>query len=69
MLQKSNQKKFKQKLWSTKLTLIDRDSLISPITKPNYQLEELLANCDSKAKLPKEDQPWLKLASVGNEIL
>ena len=69
MLQKSNQKKFKQKLWSTRLTLIDRDSLISSITKPKYQLEELLTNCDSKAKLPKEDQQWLKLASVGNEIL
>ena len=69
MLQKSNKKIFKQKLLSSRLTLIDGDFMISPIIKPKYQLEDLLASCDPKAKLPKEDQQWLKLLSVGNEIL
>jgi antitoxin ChpS len=69
MLQKSNKKIFKQKLLSFRLTLIDDDFMISPITKPKYQLEDLLAKCDRKAKMPKEDKEWLELIPIGNEIL
>jgi len=68
MLQKSN-KIFKQKLLSSRLTLIDDDFMMSPITKPKYQLEDLLAKSDRKAKMPKEDKDWLKLIPIGNEIL
>ena len=68
MLQKSN-KIFKQKLLSSRLTLIDDDFMMSPITKPKYQLEDLLAKCDRKAKMPKEDKDWLELIPIGNEIL
>jgi len=32
-------------------------------------LVDLLAKCDAKAKMPKEDQQWLDLTPVGNEIL
>jgi len=69
MLQKSNKKIFKKKLLSSRLTLIDDDFMIRPITKPKYQLEDLLAKCDRKAKMPKEDKDWLELISIGNEIL
>jgi antitoxin ChpS len=43
--------------------------VVKPITKPKYQLIDLLAKCDAKAKMPKEDKQWLDLAPVGNEIL
>jgi len=69
MLQKSNKKIFKQKLLSSRLTLIDGDFMISPIIKPKYKLEDLLAKCDPKAKMPKEDKEWLEFISIGNEIL
>jgi hypothetical protein len=49
--------------------LLEGSLPLSPNTKPNYLLEDLLVKCDSKAKMPKEDKQWLKLNSIGNEIL
>jgi antitoxin ChpS len=43
--------------------------IVKPITKPKYTLAELLAKCDPKAKMPKEDKLWLNSSPVGNELL
>jgi antitoxin ChpS len=40
-----------------------------PKPKPKYTLTDLLAQCDPKAKISKEDKQWLELTPVGNEIL
>ncbi len=36
--------------------------------KPRYTLDELLAQCDAKAPLTKEDRNWIGLAPVGREL-
>lgn len=51
------------------VALLDGRLVVRPIMKPQYQLADLLAKCNSKAKMPKEDSQWLKLTRVGNEIL
>lgn len=51
------------------IALLEGQLVVKPITKPKYQLVDLLAKCDAKAKMPKEDKQWLDLAPVGNEIL
>ena len=43
--------------------------VVRPITKPQYALADLLAQCDPKAKMPSEDRQWLDNSPVGNEIL
>ena len=43
--------------------------VVKPISKPKYTLANLLTQCDAKAKMSKEDQRWLELDPVGNEIL
>ncbi len=43
--------------------------VVRPITKPQYELADLLAQCDPKAKMPSEDRVWLDSAPIGNEIL
>ncbi len=37
--------------------------------KPRYTLEELLAQCDPKARRSKEDREWLDSEPAGDEIL
>ncbi|CAM3737730.1 AbrB/MazE/SpoVT family DNA-binding domain-containing protein [Polynucleobacter arcticus] len=51
------------------VALLEGHLVVKPITKPKYKLTDLLAKCDTKAKMPKEDKQWLELAPVGNEIL
>jgi antitoxin ChpS len=51
------------------VALLEGRLVVKPITKPKYKLADLLAKCNAKAKMPKEDQHWLELAPVGNEIL
>ena len=51
------------------VALLEGRLVIQPITKPKYKLADLLARCDAKAKMPKEDKKWLEIAPVGNEIL
>ena len=51
------------------VALLEGCLVVKPITKPQYNLADLLARCDAHAKMPKEDKPWLDLAPVGNEIL
>ncbi len=51
------------------VALLEGRLVIQPITKPKYKLADLLARCDAKAKMPKEDKKWLEIAPVGNEIV
>ncbi len=37
--------------------------------KPRYTLEELLAQCDPKARRSKENREWLDSKPAGDEIL
>lgn len=44
--------------------------VIEPIKKPEYSLNELLAQCDNKATaLNDEDKAWLNAEPVGKEVL
>ena len=51
------------------VALLEGRLVVKPITKPQYNLADLLARCDAHAKMPKVDKQWLDLAPVGNEIL
>ena len=51
------------------VALLEGRLVVKPITKPQYNLADLLARCDAHAKMPKKDKQWLDLAPVGNEIL
>jgi antitoxin ChpS len=37
--------------------------------KPHYTLDELLAQCDAKGKIIKEEREWLDTKPVGRELL
>ena len=43
--------------------------VIEPQQKPRYRLEELLAQCDPKARRNKEDRDWLNNRAVGDELI
>ena len=51
------------------VALLDGHLVVRPITQAKYTLTDLLAQCDAKAKMPKEDKAWLNLLPVGNEII
>lgn len=51
------------------VALKDGQLVVRPISKPKYELADLLAQCDPKAKMPSEDREWLDSAPIGNEIL
>ena len=51
------------------VALLEGRLVVKPITKPKYNLTDLLVKCDANAKMPKEDKKWLELTPVGNEIL
>lgn len=51
------------------VALLEGRLVVKPMPKPKYTLADLLAQCDPKAKISKEDQRWLELTPVGNEIL
>ena len=42
--------------------------VIQPQTKPKYTLDELLAQCDARAKFGKADRAWIELAPMGREL-
>ena len=42
--------------------------VIRPQTKPKYTLDELLAQCDGRARLTKRDRAWIDLAPAGREL-
>ena len=43
--------------------------VIEPKLRPNYSLDELLAQCDEPAALSSEDRDWINAKPAGNELL
>ena len=43
--------------------------IVAPRTRPNYSLDELLAQCDEAAPADDGDRVWLDARPVGNELL
>ena len=43
--------------------------VVEPQQQPRYTLDELLAQCNPKAPLSKEDREWLDAAPVGSELI
>ena len=43
--------------------------IVEPQHKPRYTLDELLAQCNRKARRSKEDREWLDNGPAGAEIL
>jgi antitoxin ChpS len=43
--------------------------VIEPHRKPRYTLEELLAQCDPKARRGKQDREWLANGPAGGELI
>ena len=49
---------------------IERGRLVvEPPKRPRYTLDELLAQCDPKARRTKEDREWLDNQPVGRELI
>ena len=49
---------------------IERGRLVvEPPKRPRYTLDELLAQCDPKARRTKEDREWLDNKPVGRELI
>ncbi len=49
---------------------IERGRLVvEPPKRPRYTLDELLAQCDSKARRTKADREWLENKPVGRELI
>jgi antitoxin ChpS len=49
---------------------IERGRLVvEPAKRPRYTLDELLAQCDFKARRTKEDREWLNNQPVGRELI
>jgi antitoxin ChpS len=42
--------------------------IIEPHLKPQYSLDELLAQCDPHALITEGDRSWLDVKPVGNEL-
>ena len=42
--------------------------IIEPIKKPQYTLEELLAQCKPQQKRSQEEEAWLDISPVGKEL-
>jgi len=43
--------------------------VVEPQQRPRYTLEELLAQCNSKAPRSKADREWLDSKPVGGELI
>jgi antitoxin ChpS len=43
--------------------------VVEPPKRPHYTLDELLAQCDSKARRTKEEREWLDNKPVGRELI
>jgi antitoxin ChpS len=49
---------------------VQRDRLVvEPEIRPRYTLDELLAQCDPKARRNKEEREWLDNEPVGSELI
>ena len=43
--------------------------VVAPQRRPHYSLDELLAQCDPKARRTKEEREWLDNKPAGAELL
>jgi len=43
--------------------------VVDPQPRPRYTLNELLAQCDPKARRSKEEREWLDAKPVGRELI
>jgi antitoxin ChpS len=43
--------------------------IVEPGARPHYTLDELLAQCNPKARLTKEEREWLNAKPVGRELI
>ena len=43
--------------------------VVEPQQRPRYTLDELLAQCDPKARRSKEDREWLSDKPAGRELI
>jgi antitoxin ChpS len=43
--------------------------VVEPQQKPRYTLDELLAQCDPKARRNKEEREWLHDGPAGDELI
>ena len=43
--------------------------VVQPKSRPRYSLEELLAQCNPRARRSNEDKKWLSSKRVGRELL
>jgi antitoxin ChpS len=42
--------------------------VVHPQRNPKYSIDELLAQCDPKAKITEEDREWMELKPRGREL-
>jgi antitoxin ChpS len=50
------------------VTVVAGRLIVSPLPKPHYSLDELLAQCDPNAPIADEDLTWLDVKSIGREL-
>ena len=43
--------------------------VIKPQTRPRYTLDELLAQCDPRARRTREEREWLESKPAGGELI
>ncbi len=43
--------------------------VVEPQRRPRYTLDELLAQCNPKARRTKEEREWLENGSEGDELI
>lgn len=43
--------------------------IVEPQKRPRYTLQELLSQCDPKARTRKRDREWLNNKPVGRELI
>ncbi len=48
---------------------VDDHIEITPVLRPHYALDDLLAQCDFSQPMTDEETEWLALSDVGHEVL
>lgn len=48
---------------------LDGERLVVKPTRPRYNLDELLAQCDPNAPITEEEREWLDAPAVGQELI
>lgn len=51
------------------LTVQNGRLVVEPQQRPRYTLDELLAQCNPRARRSKEEREWLEAKPVGGELI